>query len=81
MCGFGFVTMARHANAEKAVKESVGMKINGREVAVDFAVNKTHWDNVKVDLEKKVTELDTSETAGEDSTSDVDMAEGIKDDT
>ena len=81
MCGFGFVTMARHANAEKAVKESVGMKINGREVAVDFAVNKTHWDNVKGDLQKKAAELDIPEAAEEDSTSDVDMTEGNKDET
>lgn len=53
MCGFGFVTMAKHVNAEKAVKESSGLKINGREVAVDFAVNKTHWGTIKSEQESK----------------------------
>ena len=52
MCGFAFVTMAKHVNAEKAVKESSGLKINGREVAVDFAVNKTHWDTIKTKQEE-----------------------------
>lgn len=65
MCGFGFVTMAKHANAEKAVKESAGLKINGREVAVDFAVNKSHWDNIKTDLEQKVEEMETSKDESE----------------
>jgi nucleolar protein 4 len=63
MCGFAFVTMAKHANAEKAVKH-VGMKINGRDVAVDFAVNKTHWDTLKT------TQQDTQDMDVDEETSD-----------
>lgn len=67
MCGFGFVTMAKHANAEKAVKESSGLKINGREVAVDFAVNKTHWGNLKTDLEQNAAAAaEDDEESGEE---------------
>lgn len=80
MCGFGFVTMSKHANAEKAVKESVGMKINGREVAVDFAVNKQHWDHIKADLEKKVEEIENSKPDESEEENEREAAEEEKDD-
>jgi nucleolar protein 4 len=66
MCGFGFITMAKHANAEKAVKESSGLKINGREVAVDYAVNKTHWSNLKTETIEKDNDDEGSEDDKED---------------
>lgn len=65
MCGFGFITMSKHANAEKAVKSSSGLKINGREVAVDFAVNKTHWSNLKTETTTN-EENDSSEESEDD---------------
>lgn len=71
MCGFGFVTMSKHANAEKAVKSSSGLKINGREVAVDFAVNKAHWDNLKTSTADNEDDDDD-----EDSESEADAEEG-----
>ncbi|KAG2732089.1 hypothetical protein G9P44_004506 [Scheffersomyces stipitis] len=51
MCGFAFVTMKKQAAAERAVKESVGLKIDGREVAVDLAVEKSKWEEIKEDEE------------------------------
>ena len=47
MCGFGFVIMKKRVAAERAVKESKGLKIDGREVAVDFAVEKSKWEQIK----------------------------------
>lgn len=41
--GFGFVIMNKKVAAERAVKECVGLKIDGREVAVDVAVEKSKW--------------------------------------
>lgn len=69
MFGFGFVTMAKHVNAEKAVKESSGLKINGREVAVDFAVNKTHWDTLKTDPHGANVEEDEGDAEEKESSS------------
>ncbi|EDK43655.1 conserved hypothetical protein [Lodderomyces elongisporus NRRL YB-4239] len=47
MCGFAFVVMKKIAAAERAVKECQGLKIDGREVAVDFAVEKSKWEQIK----------------------------------
>lgn len=54
MRGFAFVVMKKNAAAERAVKESVGLKIDGREVAVDLAVEKTEWEKVQ-ESQPKVT--------------------------
>lgn len=47
MCGFAFVIMKKVAAAERAVKGSVGLKIDGREVAVDLALEKSKWEDIK----------------------------------
>lgn len=74
LCGFGFITMSKHANAENAVKESSGLKIDGREVAVDFAVNKTHWGNIKPEAESK-QETDNTEEESQVNDDDEDAHE------
>ncbi|KAK6198870.1 uncharacterized protein RJT21DRAFT_51770 [Scheffersomyces amazonensis] len=56
MSGFAFVTMKKQAAAEKAVKESVGLKIDGREVAVDLAIEKSKWEQIKEDEEEEEEE-------------------------
>lgn len=56
MCGFAFITLSKHTSAVRAVKESQGLKIDGREVAVDFAVDKNHWDTLKQDEEEEEEE-------------------------
>ncbi|KAK9325399.1 hypothetical protein V1517DRAFT_314796 [Lipomyces orientalis] len=43
MSGFAFVTMRKRTSAERAIKEANGMKIDGRPVAVDYAVEKDTW--------------------------------------
>ncbi|KAG6001782.1 hypothetical protein E4U21_003799 [Claviceps maximensis] len=42
--GFGFVTIRGRKNAEKAVECVNGKEIDGRTLAVDFAVDKATWD-------------------------------------
>ncbi|GJC95426.1 RNA recognition domain-containing protein [Colletotrichum higginsianum] len=43
--GFGFVTLRGRKNAEKAL-EMNGKEIDGRTIAVDWAVDKSEWDQV-----------------------------------
>lgn len=44
MRGFAFIRMKKFSAAEAAVEKSKGLKIDGREVTVDFAVDKTRWE-------------------------------------
>lgn len=53
MCGFAFVTMKKDSAAEKAVKDSVGLKIDDREVAVDLAIEKSKWEEIKEDEDEE----------------------------
>lgn len=53
MCGFAFVTMKKDVSAARAVKESVGLKIDGREVAVDLAVEKSKWEKIQDEKAEK----------------------------
>jgi nucleolar protein 4 len=78
MCGFGFVTMKKDAAAARAVKESVGLKIDGREVAVDLAVEKTKWELIKedeVEEEEEVDEAEIEKEANDDDIKDEDDEE------
>lgn len=43
MCGFAFVTMRKKAHAEKAIEATKGLKIDGREVSVEFSIEKKKW--------------------------------------
>jgi len=44
LSGFGFVVLRGQPNAEKAIKEMNGKEIDGRTIAVDWAVEKGVWD-------------------------------------
>ncbi|RCK60445.1 Nucleolar protein 4 [Candida viswanathii] len=72
MCGFAFVIMKKKAAAEKAVKECQGLKINGREVAVDFAVEKSKWEQMKDEEESE----EESEDDGDEDKIEEDKEEG-----
>ncbi|CAM9016029.1 unnamed protein product [Wickerhamomyces anomalus] len=56
MSGFAFVTMKKNTSAESAIKGSQGLKIEGREVAVDFAIEKSKWEAYKKDEEDEESE-------------------------
>ena len=61
MCGFAFVTMKKDSAAEKAVKDSVGLKIDDREVAVDLAIEKSKWEEIKEDEDEEEEEENEEE--------------------
>lgn len=53
--GFGFVIMRGKPNADKAIEGVNGKEIDGRTLAVDWAVDKETWDNTPQE-EKDTTE-------------------------
>lgn len=51
--GFGFVVMNKKVAADKAVKECKGLKIDGRQVSVDIAIEKSKWDEAEQERKNK----------------------------
>ncbi|CAD0055513.1 unnamed protein product [Aureobasidium pullulans] len=67
--GFGFVIMRGRPNAEKAIEGVNGKEIDGRQLAVDWAVDKETWDSTPQEDTKE------KETANGDAT-DEDAVDG-----
>ncbi|KAK9383033.1 uncharacterized protein V2V93DRAFT_364086 [Kockiozyma suomiensis] len=65
MSGFAFVTMRKRVSAENAIKAVNGKEMNGRPIAVDYAVQKDVW------TQHQKSEIKT-ESAEEDSSDDSD---------
>lgn len=65
--GFAFVTMNKISNCKKALEDTKNLTIDGRKVAVDFAVQKNKWEEYKTKYEK---EDDEAKDDGSDSSSD-----------
>ena len=76
LAGFGFVVLRGKKNAEKALEAVNGKEVDGRTLAVDWAVEKTVWE----DLQKKEQEQEKEKKKGnkgkQEESSDVEMAEG-----
>ncbi|CCD25124.1 mRNA-binding ribosome biosynthesis protein NOP4 NDAI_0E03070 [Naumovozyma dairenensis CBS 421] len=53
LCGFAFVTMKKLSNCHLALENTKDLKIDGRPVAVDFAVQKNRWEDYKKGHENK----------------------------
>lgn len=49
LAGFGFVVLRGKKNAEKALQAVNGKEVDGRTLAVDWAVDKETWENLKKD--------------------------------
>ncbi|KAL4889716.1 hypothetical protein BDV59DRAFT_186047 [Aspergillus ambiguus] len=71
LAGFGFVVLRGKKNAEKALAAVNGKEVDGRTLAVDWAVDKKVWDDLQKDVEEQKEE--------EEKSSDVEMAEAEKD--
>ncbi|KAL4778374.1 ribosome biogenesis [Aspergillus varians] len=69
LAGFGFVVLRGKKNAEKALAAVNGKEIDGRALAVDWAVEKEVWETQQKEEEKP--EADVKEES-----SDVDMEDG-----
>ena len=63
--GFGFVVMRGRKNAEKALAAINGNMVDGRELAVDWAVEKEVWEGQKVSAEADVENGRSEESEGE----------------
>lgn len=65
--GFGFVTLRGRKNAQKALEEANGKEVDGRAIAVDWAVDKQTWtEQTKNDAPKE----DDDDTSSEEEESD-----------
>ena len=83
--GFGFVTLRGRKNAERALLEVNGKEVDGRTLAVDWAVDKEVWENLQTSNEEKVksddglkieeSEVDNDSIKSEDEDNDMDMEE------
>ncbi|KAH6893563.1 hypothetical protein B0T10DRAFT_482543 [Thelonectria olida] len=69
--GFGFVTLRGKKNAERALEAINGKEIDGRAIAVDWAVDKETWVQQKPDeKEKEVAGKSNKDDADEDAESE-----------
>lgn len=90
LAGFGFVTLRGRPNAEKAIEGVNGKVVDGRTLAVDWAVDKSTWekqqkpepevdseDSAQMDVDKKPEDDDDddNESVAEE---DADMANFMK---
>ncbi|CAI4053469.1 hypothetical protein SKDZ_16G2250 [Saccharomyces kudriavzevii ZP591] len=65
LCGFAFVTMKKISNCRIALENSKDLKIDGRKVAVDFAVQKNRWEDYKK-AQPEVKDESNNESQDED---------------
>ncbi|KAL3450879.1 hypothetical protein BJX65DRAFT_293985 [Aspergillus insuetus] len=70
LAGFGFVVLRGKKNAEKALEAVNGKEVDGRTLAVDWAVDKETWETQQKEEEK------SEEPQVKEESSDVDMDEG-----
>ncbi|RMJ26418.1 Nucleolar protein [Aspergillus sp. HF37] len=68
LAGFGFVLLRGRKNAEKALEKVNGKEVDGRTLAVDWAVEKNVWENLQ-------ESEDQDEKKDDEKASDVEMAE------
>ncbi|CUS24413.1 LAQU0S16e01156g1_1 [Lachancea quebecensis] len=65
LCGFAFVTMKKLAACKKAIEDSKDLKIDGRQVAVDFAIQKNKWEDYKKENVPEKAESDSESESDE----------------
>ncbi|CAD6646299.1 XXYS1_4_G0021370.mRNA.1.CDS.1 [Saccharomyces cerevisiae] len=65
LCGFAFVTMKKISNCRIALENTKDLKIDGRKVAVDFAVQKNRWEDYKK-AQPEMKDKDDNESGNED---------------
>jgi len=73
LAGFGFVVLRGKKNAEKALESVNGKEVDGRTLAVDWAVEKNVWENLQKQDEEKQDE--EGRQNNEEESGDVNMAE------
>ncbi|EAS33175.3 ribosome biogenesis protein [Coccidioides immitis RS] len=76
--GFGFVVMRGKKNAEKALEGVNGKEVDGRTLAVDWAVDKEVWDTLQQPTDNTAGKLEDGQTAVENG---VDGHSGVENDS
>ncbi|KAE8348428.1 hypothetical protein BDV28DRAFT_91604 [Aspergillus coremiiformis] len=76
LAGFGFVVLRGKKNAEKALEAVNGKEVDGRTLAVDWAVDKNVWENTQ----KQDSEEQKDEEV-EEKSSDAEMADNAEADS
>lgn len=71
MSGFGFVVMKRMASCKNAIENAKDLKIDGRNVTVDFAVDKTQWQSKNPVVENRKRSRDENESEEKDIKDDI----------
>ncbi|KAJ6060487.1 hypothetical protein N7444_002341 [Penicillium canescens] len=66
LAGFGFVILRGRKNAEKALQNVNGKEIDGRTLAVDWAVEKDVWETTKKEDEEEEPKEDKEDVEMED---------------
>ncbi|KAG6997849.1 nucleolar protein 4 [Physcia stellaris] len=64
--GYGFVTLRGQKNAEKALREMNGKEVDGRQLAVDFAVDKAIWQTLQRKDDAVITDIGMAKPIRED---------------
>ncbi|KAJ5176406.1 uncharacterized protein N7482_002283 [Penicillium canariense] len=78
--GFGFIVLRGKKNAEKAIEWLNGKEIDGRQLAVDWAVDKEAWENAKEDNEEKEEgKSKARRSSGEEASLDEDEDDDMED--
>lgn len=81
MRGFGFITYRSKQHAENALKQMNGKEVDGRSIAVDWAVSKDEWEQQQDDDEEKTPKKKKAETEeeGDDEDETKGMSQADKD--
>lgn len=70
LCGFAFVTMKKISNCKNVLDNCKDLKIGGRTVAVDFAVQKNRWESYQSKNEPTNNKEDDEESDDENEDGD-----------
>ncbi|SMN21863.1 similar to Saccharomyces cerevisiae YPL043W NOP4 Nucleolar protein, essential for processing and maturation of 27S pre-rRNA and large ribosomal subunit biogenesis [Maudiozyma saulgeensis] len=82
LCGFAFITMKKISNCKNVLDNCKDLKIDGRTVAVDFAVQKNRWESYQSKHEKpakKEDENDEEESDDDDNSNENEETEDKND--
>ncbi|KAH0538633.1 hypothetical protein FGG08_004770 [Glutinoglossum americanum] len=77
LSGFGFVVMRGRKNAEKAIAGVNGTEVDGRQIAVDWAVEKNVWQGLQNEEEGVDADLDGDVTSELEEGSEDDQVGGV----
>ncbi|RYO73593.1 hypothetical protein DL762_010431 [Monosporascus cannonballus] len=78
LAGFGFVTIRGRKNAQNAMDSVNGKVVDGRTLAVDWAVDKKQWDQLQQKDTKAAETSQTSQGKEDDTSSEEDDDQGEK---